>query len=169
VELVDLYPTLADLAGLTPPKNLEGFSLRPLLEDPAAAWDHAAYTQVWRGKFPGHSLRTDRWRYTEWESGSKGAELYDHQADPAEDHNLAADPQFAATLADLKKQLEATHPAPVEPGSAPKEDNLKWVEKKSAVPAVRGCPVQRVNDSGANNLEVAVQLDSLNAKIGGFR
>jgi uncharacterized sulfatase len=130
VELVDLYPTLADLAGLTPPKNLEGFSLRPLLEDPAAAWAHAAYTQVWRGKFPGHSLRTDRWRYTEWESGTKGAELYDHQTDPAENHNLAADPQFAATLADLKKQLEAMHPAPVEPGSAPKADNLKWVEKK---------------------------------------
>jgi uncharacterized sulfatase len=130
VELVDLYPTLADLAGLTPPKGLEGFSLRPLLEDPAGAWEHAAYTQVWRGRFPGHSIRTDRWRYTEWDSGKKGEELYDHQADDQESHNLAGDAKYAATIAELKKQLEAMHPAAVEMGVAPKEENLKWVEKK---------------------------------------
>src|SRR5262249_34449100 len=69
VELTDLYPTLADLAGLTPPKELQGTSLRPLLDDPAAGWRRPAFTQVWRGTYPGHSVRTERWRYIEWENG----------------------------------------------------------------------------------------------------
>jgi uncharacterized sulfatase len=118
VEFVDLYPTLADLAGLTPPKNLEGFSLRPLLENPAAPWTHAAFTQVQRGSFPGHSVRTERWRYTEWDFGKQGAELYDHEADPQELHNLAADEKYAATIAELKALLKTVHPAPVQGGKA---------------------------------------------------
>jgi uncharacterized sulfatase len=119
VELLDLYPTLADLAGLTPPKNLEGASLRPLLDDPAAAWKRPAFTQVQRGSFPGHSVRTERWRYTEWDRGNQGAELYDHEADPQELHNLANEPQFAGTIAELKALLKACHPVPVEGGKAP--------------------------------------------------
>ena len=82
MELIDLYPTLAGLAGLTPPKDLQGASLRPLLENPAAPWTRPAFTQVQRGSFPGHSVRTERWRYTEWNFGAEGAELYDHAADP---------------------------------------------------------------------------------------
>jgi iduronate 2-sulfatase len=73
VELIDVHPTLADLCGLTPPKGLPGASLRPLLSDPEAKWDRPAFTQVWRGTFPGHSVRTERWRYTEWDNGKKGA------------------------------------------------------------------------------------------------
>src|SRR5262249_56966161 len=73
VESVALYPTLADLAGLMPPKNLEGASLKPLLDDPKKAWDRPAYTQVQRGNFPGYSVRTERWRYTERDDGKKGA------------------------------------------------------------------------------------------------
>jgi len=114
VELIDLYPTLADLAGLTPPKDLPGVSLRPLLENPAAPSARPAFTQVQRGDFPGHSVRTERWRYTEWDFGAKGSELYDHDADPQELQNLAANPQHAATVVEMKSLLKAVHPAPVE-------------------------------------------------------
>jgi uncharacterized sulfatase len=116
VELVDLYPTLADLAGLQPPAGLEGASLRPLLEHPDAAWARPAFTQVQRGAFPGHSVRTERWRYTEWDFGDKGAELYDEKADPQELHSVAAIPANAATVAELRALLKAKHPARVEAG-----------------------------------------------------
>jgi uncharacterized sulfatase len=102
VEFVDIYPTLADLAGLTPPRNLAGASLRPLLDQPAAAWDRPAFTQVWRGSFAGHSVRTERWRYTEWDDGRQGVQLYDMENDPQELKNLAADPSHAATVKALK-------------------------------------------------------------------
>lgn len=118
VELVDLYPTLADLAGLAPPDHLEGFSLRPLVADPQAAWDHPAYTQVQRGATPGHSVRTDRWRYTEWGFGAKGEELYDHNNDPQELHNLAHDAKYAGVVAELKALLKKVHSAPVRGGKA---------------------------------------------------
>jgi uncharacterized sulfatase len=111
VELLDLYPTLADLAGLTPPKGLHGASLKPLLDDPKAVWKKAAYTQVWRGKFPGHSVRTERWRYTEWQNGKQGVELYDHEADPREMNNLAADPKHEAVVKELRALVRKNWPA----------------------------------------------------------
>ncbi len=94
VELLDMYPTLADLAGLKPPADLQGASLRPLLKNPKAAWKRAAYTET-RG---GHSVRTERYRYTEW-PGHR--ELYDHQTDPREEKNLADDPKQTKTVAEL--------------------------------------------------------------------
>ncbi|MGY8768668.1 MAG: sulfatase [Pirellulales bacterium] len=107
VELVDLYPTLADLCGLEPPAKLDGRSLRPLLEDPDAKWNKPAVTQVWHNpKSWGYSLRTQRWRYTEWLRGTAGKELYDHANDPNEIHNLALDPKYADTIAKLSKQLQ---------------------------------------------------------------
>jgi iduronate 2-sulfatase len=111
VEFVDLYPTLADLCGLTPPKNLAGKSLRPLFENPAATWNRPAFTQVWRAGFPGHSVRTDRWRYTEWDNGTRGVEFYDHEADPHEWNNLAQDPKYAAALGEAKALLRQNWPA----------------------------------------------------------
>jgi uncharacterized sulfatase len=119
VELLDLYPTLADLARLTPPFVLQGRSLRPLLANPAAPWAHAALTQVRRGAnasfVMGYSLRTERWRYTEWDGGTRGVELYDEQADPEERRNLASDPTHATIVKDLLCQLRALvrsgHPA----------------------------------------------------------
>lgn len=110
VELLDLYPTLADLAHLTPPPNLHGASLVPLLNDPSAAWNRPAFTQVWRGGFPGHSVRTERWRYTEWDNGRKGVELYDHDADPNEYHNLAEDPEHAETVKSLRQLVRQNWP-----------------------------------------------------------
>jgi uncharacterized sulfatase len=102
VELLDLYPTLADLCGLSPKHTLAGRSLRPLLDDPKAAWDKPAFTQVWRGGFAGHSVRTERWRYTEWDDGKAGAQLYDYATDPQEKRNLADDPQHAPLVSELQ-------------------------------------------------------------------
>lgn len=108
VELLDLYPTLADLCGLTPPETLEGASLRPLLTDPVnASWTKPAVTQVWHNKNAwGYSLRTDRWRYTEWREGKAGRELYDHSVDPGEVTNLALKPEHAETISGLSRQLQ---------------------------------------------------------------
>ncbi len=121
VSHIDLYPTLTELAGVKAPANLQGQSLVPLLKDPQAPGRGWAITQVVRGgtgrpgasaakaaggkRFFGYSLRTERWRYTEWDEGQQGAELYDHHADPAELKNLAADPAHAATVAQLSAQL----------------------------------------------------------------
>ncbi|WP_146531510.1 sulfatase [Novipirellula artificiosorum] len=107
VELLDLYPTLADLCGLKSPGRLEGASLRPLLEDPSRAdWTKPAVTQIWHNKNAwGYSIRTERYRYTEWLEGKAGRELYDHSVDPGEVINLANDDREAATVEELSKQL----------------------------------------------------------------
>jgi iduronate 2-sulfatase len=102
-ELVDLYPTLADLAGLKPKGPVDGVSLAPMLQDPAATVKDAAFTQVRNG----YSVRTDRWRYIEWAGGEQGAQLYDMGKDPGETMNLAADAQHAATVNELRARLAA--------------------------------------------------------------
>ncbi|HKI32795.1 MAG TPA: sulfatase-like hydrolase/transferase [Gemmataceae bacterium] len=109
-ELLDMYPTLADLCGLPPPGMVHGTSLRPQLDDPAAPGKKAAYTQVRRGggkdQFLGRSLRTEQFRYTEWDGGKRGVELYDHQEDPHEHRNLADDPNQAERVKELKELLK---------------------------------------------------------------
>jgi iduronate 2-sulfatase len=103
VELLDIYPTLAEACGLTPPANLAGKSLKPLLDDPAASWEKPAFTQVWRGTYGGYSVRTERWRFTMWGvDASHGEELYDYESKLGETENLAADPQHAQTKAKLR-------------------------------------------------------------------
>lgn len=117
VELVDLHATLADLAGL--PAKTDGVSLKSLLNDPSAKWDKPAVTQVSRGTptatgettgknpwFMGYSVRNERYRYTEWDSGKKGVQLYDYDTDPNELKNLADDPKHA----DIVKQMKALLP-----------------------------------------------------------
>jgi uncharacterized sulfatase len=114
VESVDLYPTLTELAGLPTRKGLQGASLVPLLKDPQQAWDRPAFTQIQRpstflgqhdGKYMGRSIRTKRWRYTEWDDGKKGVQLYDILNDPNEYVNLAEDQKYTAANADTVKQL----------------------------------------------------------------
>ena len=111
VEFVDIYPTVAELAGLRSPKELSGRSLKPLLEQPQLPWNGTAYTQVLRpgdGKpFVGRSIRTDRWRYSEWSGDDGGTELYDHQTDPNEFNNLSNDPRWKHVIADLKSKLQS--------------------------------------------------------------
>jgi iduronate 2-sulfatase len=110
VELVDIYPTLADLCRLSDkPKNLAGRSLRLLLNNPIAKWDKPAVTQVRRGSgenvFMGYSVRDERWRYTEWDGGQKGVELYDELNDPRELRNLATDPWHMKVVGEKMKRL----------------------------------------------------------------
>lgn len=130
VEFVDLYPTLAELTGLTPPSNLAGKSLKPLLDDPLAKWDKPAFTQVWRGGFAGHSVRTERWRYTEWDGGKQGVELYDQDHDPKEFNNLATDPKHAATVAELKALVDRNWANEYKPSGEGKGQSAKGKEKK---------------------------------------
>ncbi len=111
VSQVDLFPTLAELCGVQAPGNLQGQSLVPMLADPTQKGRNWALTQVVRrrkgGQFFGYSLRTPRWRYTEWDEAAAGRELYDHQTDPRELTNLADDPAHADTLAELAGRLRA--------------------------------------------------------------
>lgn len=112
VEFLDLYPTLADLCGLDGlPKRLDGVSLRPLLENPRAPRDRPAVTQVHRGRqgapaVRGYSLRNERYRYTMWDGGREGEELYDYAKDPRELKNLAGEAASAELKSALKARLE---------------------------------------------------------------
>jgi len=116
VELVDLYPTLVSLAGLdAPASRLEGLDLHAVL-DGAIAPRESALSQAWsaagwvRPEFRGadimgYTLRTERYRYTEWGGGSKGVELYDYETDPFEYRNLAGEPSASDVLARMSGLL----------------------------------------------------------------
>ena len=104
-ELIDLYPTLADLSGLRAPKNLHGESMVPLLKDPASdEWKKDLAFTISRSG--GESIRTHEWRFTQWGFGTKGMELYDLRKDPGEFTNLAGKSTHATTLKKLRTQLE---------------------------------------------------------------
>lgn len=121
-ELVDLFPTLADLAGIADdlPKRLEGVSLAPVVADPSASVKDAAFTQHQQPfygsrenwKAVGYSIRTDRWRYTEWRplDGVElvERELYDHENDPGETHNLANTADRSEVVDELAARLAKT-------------------------------------------------------------
>lgn len=119
-EFVDIYPTLCELCDLPAPAGLEGTSLVPVLNDPARPWKTAAFSQYPRpGGIPtadqieqmGYSMRTDRYRYTEWRQWKTNAvvarELYDYQTDPQGNTNIADDPANRELAATLARQLTA--------------------------------------------------------------
>ena len=99
VEFVDIYPTLTELANIPTPKEIEGQSLTPLLKNPLNRWNSFAITQLLRpadsrleSPVMGRSIRSEKWRYSDWAEGKHGVELYDHFADPMEFNNLAIKP-----------------------------------------------------------------------------
>jgi uncharacterized sulfatase len=110
VEFVDLYPTIADFCGLKMPHQAAGESLKPVLANPAASIKDAAFTLVTHGpKAYGQSVRTTRWRFTLWSDGQN--ELYDHDHDPEEDHNVAeANPDVVVRLVARLKTLPPYKP-----------------------------------------------------------
>ncbi|CAH1001857.1 Ulvan-active sulfatase [Neolewinella maritima] len=106
VEFIDLFPTLAELAGLELPAQLDGQSLVPLLEDPDANWDDAVYTR-W---ITGDNITTERYAYTEWRdsNGTTYARaLFDHLTDSLETNNLAEQPEYADRVRELSERLMA--------------------------------------------------------------
>lgn len=113
-EFVDIYPTLCELCGLELPSHLEGTSMAPLLDDPDRPWKKAAFSQyphpsALATKIMGYSMRTDRYRYTQWQNIETGdvtaRELYDHQTDPNENTNIAANPDKKQLVAHLGRML----------------------------------------------------------------
>ncbi len=121
--LMDVYPTLVDMAGLEIKEDLDGQSLRRFLEDPSQMWGRPSLTTWHKGN---HSLRTPRWRYTRYTDGSE--ELYDHANDPKEWTNLASDPNYDSVKASLVDWFP-TEEAEVVPGIAnppPFFERLEW-------------------------------------------
>ena len=108
IEFVDIYPTVADYCGVKTPQKLAGESLRPLLTNPAAKGRDAVFTLVVRGRNYGQSVRTERWRFTQWSDGN--TELYDEFNDREETHDLSGDPANARLIAELKSRLARIGP-----------------------------------------------------------
>ena len=133
VSLQDIYPTLVDLCGLPRRKEVDGRSLVPLLRDPESDWPYPAVSTYDHGEF---SIRDERWRYTRYIDGSE--ELYDHDADPEEWHNLAGEAEYAevertlaahipsepAALVKTSEPLQAHHIPPFRS----RVEYLEWLE-----------------------------------------
>ena len=118
VELVDVYPTLVALAGLEPPKTpIMGRNLLPAIDGNEAgrmsalsqsrSMAHLVRPERRGMNIMGYTLRTDRYRYTEWSRGEEGVELYDYVVDPLEYSNLASDPAYAAVQDQLRALLDS--------------------------------------------------------------
>ena len=108
VGLVDLYPTILDLCGLPANEKVVGRSLKPLLLDRKATWDHPTLTyRNHRDNQGGRSIRDQRYRYIEYHDGSE--ELYDHETDPNEWTNLATDAKSSAVLKKMRKKMAVHH------------------------------------------------------------
>jgi len=118
VEFVDIYPTLSELCGLPLDEGLEGRSSVPLISAPDRQWKSAAFSQYQRvipgygqvARGMGYSMRTDRYRFTEWlvrGTDFRAYELYDHQSDPDENINLAVATEHKPLVDELKRKLHS--------------------------------------------------------------
>ncbi len=130
VQMVDIYPTLAEITGFHAPDDLAGHSLVPLLKNPDAEWNHPAFTLQARTVNPsaregqskysfnpnvgsnnptifGRSVRVKRYRYTEWDEGRLGAELYDYEKDPNEFNNVVNLPNYKNIAEELAEMLHS--------------------------------------------------------------
>jgi arylsulfatase A-like enzyme len=116
VNLMDIYPTLITLCNFPKKEGLEAMDITPLLKNPARGWDHPSLSTMGIGN---HTVRTERWRYIRYNDNSE--ELYDHNTDPHEWHNLASDPKYVDTI----KKLSA------------------WIPKINAVPAPLADTIER--------------------------
>ncbi|MFO0978227.1 MAG: sulfatase-like hydrolase/transferase [Planctomycetaceae bacterium] len=152
-EFVDIYPTLCELADLPVPSTLEGRSLKPLLDEATTTVKDAAFSQFPRKQdgrdYMGYAMRTQRYRYIEWLDAQSGEvfarELYDHDTDPAEDQNIADQPEHTALLTELNAKMWQTLKRPAFPhpqlqsAPSPTRNNepaaaLTWHDASQPVP-----------------------------------
>jgi uncharacterized sulfatase len=128
VELLDIYPTVLELAGLPPASHVEGRSLVPLMRQPDRDWPHPACSQLPdQDRLPGgaritdemrgRSVRDGRWNYISWDGGAEA--LFDLQSDPCQMKNLATIPEHATTLVTMRKLLEGSTAASASPKQKP--------------------------------------------------
>ena len=152
-EFIDIYPTLADLCGLPKPKDVEGVSLKPVLDDAAASVRPVAISQYPRsdgGKsLMGYSIRDDRWRLTLWrdrkDNSINATELYDEVGDPHETVNVATKPELAEVIARLTKFL----PPPIAPATDKNTAAPAGKKGKAGKGAAKGDPKAGTRDRGA--------------------
>ncbi len=169
VELVDVYPTLCDLAGLPLPEQLEGVSLRPILEKPETELKEGAASQFFRRDgsrdLMGYAWRTDRWRYVEWIDWKDGKvvarELYDHAADPGETRSLAGMKEHEPLMDRLSRQMrEQLPPRPLGHSLRPKSTSEK--------PATGARPVITFRNTGTGTLTVSWLPAQGNSRVVGI-
>lgn len=119
VDLMSVYPTLCELAGIPKPAHVEGESITALLKNPEATWDKPALTTY---GYKNHAVRTEKWRYILYANGDE--ELYDHSVDPYEWKNLAKNSEYDS----IKKQLQKFIPKDNAPSN--KKSIMKSKKKK---------------------------------------
>ncbi|MFN0078402.1 MAG: sulfatase [Prosthecobacter sp.] len=127
VDFMSIYPTLMDVCGIPKPAHLDGVSIKPLLADPAAAWSTPAMTTY---KFNNHGVRNEGWRHIRYANGDE--ELYNEATDPNEWTNLAKDPQYNGTKAELAKVMPTTNHEPVGESVGKKEQKREKKKKAKA-------------------------------------
>jgi iduronate 2-sulfatase len=147
VELVDIYPSLAEICGLPAPTGMEGSSFVRLIDNVKTPWKRASFTQVVRyDTVNEYAVVTKQFRYNSW--GTDGEELYDHAADPFEYTNLATNPAYVSVLQKMRKILAQgwKRSLPPPPATAKSTDlnsesiSANSLQKNVDVPAIKVYP-----------------------------